>query len=68
MMTNLQVNQLPTKLWYYFSAFKIVEVININADDTQKEFLLEGHSGAALDTVSHMFEGVGFNTYVSQIN
>jgi hypothetical protein len=35
---------------------------------TRKEFLLEGHSGAALDTVSHMFEGVGFNTYVSQIN
>jgi hypothetical protein len=33
----------------------------------EKEFLLEGHSGAALDTVSHMFEGVGFNTY-SQIN
>jgi hypothetical protein len=32
----------------------------------KKEFL-EGHSGA-LDTVSHMFEGVGFNTYVSQIN
>jgi hypothetical protein len=52
-----------------FPHSKIVEVININADDTpEKEFLLEGHSGAALDTVSHMFEGVGFNTYVSQIN
>lgn len=52
-----------------FPHSKIVEVININADDTpEKEFLLEGHSGEALDTVSHMFEGVGFNTYVSQIN
>jgi hypothetical protein len=35
---------------------------------TPEKELLEGHSGAALDTVSHMFEGVGFNTYVSQIN
>jgi hypothetical protein len=33
-----------------------------------KRVSLEGHSGAALDTVSHIFEGVGFNTYVSQIN
>jgi hypothetical protein len=52
-----------------FPNSKIVEVININVDDTaEKEFLLEGHDAAALDTVSHIFEGIGFNTYVSQIN
>lgn len=52
-----------------FPHSKIVEVININADDTtDKEFLLEGHDAYALDTVAHIFEGIGFNTYVSQIN
>ena len=52
-----------------FPHSKIVEVININSDDSlEKEFLLEGHDSSALDTVSHIFEGVGFNTYVSQIN
>jgi hypothetical protein len=52
-----------------FPHSKIVEAININADDSlEKEFLLEGHDSNALDMVSHMFEGIGFNTYVSQIN
>lgn len=52
-----------------FPHSKIVEVINLNSDETaEKEFLLEGHDGYALDTVSAIFEGIGFNTYVSQIN
>lgn len=52
-----------------FPNSKIVEVININTDETsEKEFLLEGHDAAALDTVSYLFEGIGFTTYVSQIN
>lgn len=52
-----------------FPHSKIVEVININTDDNpEKEFLLEGHDSSALDTVSQIFEGIGFNTYVSQIN
>lgn len=52
-----------------FPHSKIVEVINVNSeDDNEKEFLLEGHDSYALDTVSHIFEGIGFNTYVSQIN
>lgn len=52
-----------------FPHSKIIEVININTDDkAEKEFLLEGHDSYALDTVSNIFEGIGFKTYVSQIN
>ena len=52
-----------------FPHSNIVEVININSDESSdKEFLLEGHDGYALDTVSSIFEGIGFVTYVSQIN
>jgi hypothetical protein len=65
MMTNLKSINYQLSFDIIFPHSKIVEVININADDTRKR-VLEGHSGAALDTVSHMFE-VGFNTYVSQI-
>ena len=52
-----------------FPHSRIIEVINISTDDqVEKEFLLEGHDSYALDTVSSIFEGIGFNTYVSQIN
>lgn len=52
-----------------FPHSNIVEVININSDESSdKEFLLEGQDGYSLDTVSSIFEGVGFVTYVSQIN
>lgn len=52
-----------------FPHSKIIEVININTDDKAEiEFLLEGHDAYALDIVSSIFEGIGFNTYVSQIN
>ena len=52
-----------------FPHSKIVEVININMDDkAEKEFLLEGHDSYALDSVSNIFERMGFNTYVSQLN
>ena len=52
-----------------FPHSKIIEVININTDDKdEKEFLLEGHDSNALETVSNIFEGFGFITYVSQIN
>jgi hypothetical protein len=45
-----------------FSPFKIVEIINLNGDESaEKEFLLEGHDSYALDTVSN-FERMGFNT------
>jgi hypothetical protein len=33
----------------------------------RKEFLLEGHNSKALDTVSGIFEGCGFTTYLSQL-
>lgn len=52
-----------------FPHSKIVEVINLNVDDkAEKEFLLEGHDSYALDSVSNIFERMGFNTYVSQLN
>ena len=52
-----------------FPHSKIIEVININTDDkAETEFLLEGYDSNALDIVSRIFEGIGFNTYVSQIN
>jgi hypothetical protein len=52
-----------------FPHSKIVEIINLNADDrAEKEFLLEGHDSYALDNVSNIFERMGFNTYVSQLN
>ena len=52
-----------------FPHSKIVEVININMDDkAEKEFLLEGHDSYALDSVSNIFDRMGFNTYVSQLN
>lgn len=52
-----------------FPHSKIVEIINISTDEnTQKEFLLEGHNAKALDTVSSIFEGCGFTTYLSQLN
>ncbi|MBE0393385.1 MULTISPECIES: hypothetical protein [unclassified Flavobacterium] len=52
-----------------FPHSRIVEAININSDDdNENEFLLEGHDSYALDTVSHIFENIGFTTYVSQIN
>jgi hypothetical protein len=52
-----------------FPHSKIVEIINIsNKKEEEREFLLEGHDSKALDTISGIFEGVGFTTYVSQIN
>jgi hypothetical protein len=52
-----------------FPHSKIVEIINIsNKKEEEKEFLLEGHDSRALDTISAIFESVGFTTYVSQIN
>lgn len=52
-----------------FPHSKIIEVINVNSDDqAEKEFLLEGHDSYALDIVSNIFERIGFNTFVSQIN
>lgn len=50
-----------------FPHSKIVEVINLNLDN-EEEFLLEGHDLIALNTVSYIFEGMGFNTYVSQLH
>lgn len=52
-----------------FPHSKIVEIINLNADEkVEKEFLLQGHDSYALDSVSNIFERMGFNTYVSQLN
>jgi hypothetical protein len=52
-----------------FPHSKIVEIINLNADESaDKEFLLEGHDSYALDRVSNILERMGFNTYVSQLN
>lgn len=52
-----------------FPHSKIVEIINLNVDENaEKEFLLEGHDSYALDSVSAIFERMGFNTYVSQLN
>lgn len=60
-------NQLSFDLVFPHS--KIVEIINLNVDDNaEKEFLLEGHDSYALDCVSAIFERMGFNTYVSQLN
>lgn len=60
-------NQLSFDLIFPHS--KIVEIINISTDEnTEKEFLLEGHNSKALDTVSGIFEGCGFTTYLSQLN
>lgn len=60
-------NQLSYDL--VFPNSKIVEVITISkAEDTEKEFLLEGHNSKAIDTVSGMFERCGFTTYLSQLN
>jgi hypothetical protein len=53
MMTNLKSINYQLSFDIIFPHSKIVEVININADDTRKR-VLEGHSGAALDTVSHV--------------
>ncbi|MFQ3173997.1 MAG: ribosomal protein L18E [Flavobacterium sp.] len=52
-----------------FPHSKIVEIINLNTDEkADKEFLLEGHDSSALDSVSNIFERMGFNTFVSQLN
>jgi hypothetical protein len=53
-----------------FPHSKIVEVININADDSlEKEFLLEGHDANALDMVSHILkESVSIRTFHKLIN
>ncbi|SDY01813.1 hypothetical protein [Flavobacterium degerlachei] len=52
-----------------FPHSKIVEIISLNMDENaEKEFLLEGHDSYALDSVSDIFERMGFNTYVSQLN
>ncbi|NGY38514.1 hypothetical protein FQU23_013465 [Flavobacterium sp. XN-5] len=60
-------NQLSFDLIFPHS--KIVEIINLSIDEnTEKEFLLEGHNSKALDTVSGIFEGCGFTTYISQLN
>jgi hypothetical protein len=60
-------NQLSFDLVFPHS--KIVEIINLNMDENaEKEFLLEGHDSYALDCVSAIFERMGFNTYVSQLN
>lgn len=60
-------NQLSFDLVFPHS--KIVEIINLNVDENaEKEFLLEGHDSYALDSVSAIFERMGFNTYVSQLN
>lgn len=60
-------NELSFDLLFPHS--KIVEIINISTDEnTQKEFLLEGHNSKALDTVSGIFERCGITTYVSQLN
>jgi hypothetical protein len=65
--TSSTNNQLSFDLIFPHS--KIVEIINISIDEnTEKEFLLEGHNSKALDTVSGIFEGCGFTTYVSQLN
>jgi hypothetical protein len=59
-------NELSFDLLFPHS--KIVEIINISTDEnTQKEFLLEGHNAKVLDTVSGIFERCGFTTYVSQL-
>lgn len=59
----------PVSFDLLFPLSKIVEVINLNDDDNdEKEFLLEGHDSHALDGVSNIFERLGFNTYVSQLN
>jgi hypothetical protein len=52
-----------------FPHSKIVEIINVSADDNaEKEFLLEGHHSKALDTVAGIFDRCGFTTFVSQFN
>lgn len=60
-------NQLSFDLVFPHS--KVVEIISLNRDENaEKEFLLEGHDSYALDSVSAIFERMGFNTYVSQLN
>ncbi len=51
-----------------FPNSKIVEIININVDTNEEEFLLEGHDSKALYTVSNILERLGFTAYVSQTN
>jgi hypothetical protein len=52
-----------------FPHSKIVEIINVATDDnSEKEFLLEGHNSKALETVAGIFDRCGFTTFVSQFN